>query len=107
MHINIDEDKLLYKDTDQEILKNNINEKNEEIKRLMAEISNLKNLIKSTEVKINAINVTAKEQEVKIGELINAHETEKDDLKHDFDEKSEHFFSENRRLKKENEQVVD
>ena len=68
-------------------------------------MSNLKNLIKSTEVKIDAINVTAKEQEVKIGELISAHETEKDDLKHDFGEKSEHLFSENKRLKKENENL--
>ena len=83
-----DEDKLLYNGTDQDILKNDINEKNKEIKGLMAEIANLKNLIKSTEVEIDAINVTAKEQEVKIGKLLKAHETEKDDLKHDFDEKS-------------------
>ena len=45
-----DEEKLQHKGTDQDILKNNIDEKNVEIKRLMAEISNLKTLIKSTEV---------------------------------------------------------
>ena len=44
--------------------------------------------------------VTGKEQEVKIGELIKAHETKKDELMHDFNEKFEHLLSENKRLKK-------
>ena len=58
--INLDrEDELYHEGTDLDKFKNHIKEKNEEIEILMAEISSLKNLMKSTEVE------TAKEQEVK------------------------------------------
>ena len=64
----------------------------------MAEILNLKSLIKSKEVDIEALNVTTEEQKVKIGELKNAHLIEINDLKQKFNEKAENLLYENKAL---------
>ena len=64
----------------------------------MAEISHLKSLIKSKEVDIEALNVTAEEQKVKVGELKNEPLIEINDLKQKFNDKAENLLYENKAL---------
>ena len=90
---------LNQKSADQDLFNKQINQnKEEEVKRLLAEISHLESLIKSKEVDIEALNVTAEEQKVKIGEIKKAHTIEINDLKQKFNEKAEHLLFKNEAL---------